>query len=189
MVNMFNMFESNVGNMVRGALCAAAMLVACGKVYGMMSEDETRINPETSAMPEPRSAKPPAYGSDWYERGLWGSGTLEDDGYLALQKDYPHEKKNFESTKVALENMLSDIKFGTFKNPGMQLVLDYMHWWYYVDPEQVYKAKRTHIDPITGYWHLDVYEFQIQDLAAQILDELQQTGGTAYATLHWCDRK
>jgi hypothetical protein len=38
MVNMFSMFESNIGSMVRGALCAATMLVACDGVWGMVED-------------------------------------------------------------------------------------------------------------------------------------------------------
>jgi hypothetical protein len=184
MVNMFNKFESSVGSVVRGALCAVVM-VMCGGVWGM-SEDETLINPETSATlsPEPQVARPPVYGSDWYERNRLGIA-VHWDGYEALQKDYHHEIRKFEETKNALETILTDIKHGRFKNPGMQLVLDYMHYWYYVDPYQVYEGEKTqHTDPVTGYHIWKVHEYPIQDLAAQILDELQQTGGTAYATLH-----
>jgi hypothetical protein len=177
---MAKVFEDSIRSVFAGVCCAAVM---CGSVSGMNEEASVA---ELSAS---QNSQPPNYTSDWYRRSCEPGGTLTKVGYAALQKDYPHKMADFEATKSAMENILADIKSGTFKNPGMQAVLDYMHWWYDIDPEQVYKGKRTHRDPIDGFWHVTIFEYQIQDQAAQILDELQQTGGTAYSTLHWCSKK
>jgi hypothetical protein len=180
----YNMFKSS---MFLGICCAAIMMCSGANGVPGMNEEAKRV--ETSAgLSTVQNDRPPNYSSGWVRRSCESGGTLTKVGYTALQKDYPHKMANFEATKEAMENILADIKSGTFKNPGIQAVLDYMDWWYDSDPEQVYKLEIWK-DPVTGRGRMRIREYEIRDIAAQILDELRQTGGTAYATLHWCDRK
>lgn len=161
-------------------LCVA-MSIYTGGVLGMKPIDSVG---ESSLQ---QGKEPPCYRFDWYKRRLSGIDKTKE-GREVLQKNYPHKVENFELTQKAMKNILADIKSGVFKTDDMQAVLDYMHWWYTIDAEQVYEAKiigKTY----DGVRRIYVYEWDIRDLAAQILDELQHTGGTAYATLHWRETK
>lgn len=146
--------------------------------YCMNKTKDDQIAKKSEA--EAHSVIPP-YEFDYYDR-CFSKKNLDIEGYSALQNDYPHDFKNFTQTKNAMEKILFDVKNGTFKNPGMQMILDYMHMWYVIDPGQVYSHGQDKYES-TGEKKLWP-EFVIRDLAAQILDELQHTGGTAYARLH-----
>lgn len=166
------------------AVCCAAVLL-CSGASAMVEDGSGIVNKGSQQIVfgQKESDQLELYMSDIHKRR---SARTNDSkaGYNALQKDYPHKKSNFEETKGAFEKILSDIRLGTFKNPDMQLVLDYMHYWYDIDPEQVYDLEKT--DRVTSggepIWR--VYEYEIRDLAANILDELLQTGGLAYSRLH-----
>ncbi|MDR3151367.1 MAG: hypothetical protein LBT67_00755 [Holosporaceae bacterium] len=141
---------------------------------------ERSNEPTSQVQPSSGTQKSPT--SSWYPKCM--SRTAKPhEGYLALQKNYPHNKKEFEETKSAFEKILADLKQGAFNNPGKQLVLDYMYYWFNIDPEQVYKKRYDYKDA-DGIWHVTWFEYEIRDLAAQILDALEQTGGLAYAYVH-----
>jgi len=107
-------------------------------------------------------------------------------GYVELQKKYPHKLSDFNDTKKTMEQMLEDAKTGNFDTSiSMQLVMDYLHWWYFdVDPNQYYKTQYNYYDKVKRVWYVTILEHKIRDIVAHILDELQHTGGTAYASLH-----
>jgi hypothetical protein len=163
---------------VSGVCCAAAVMMYTSGVWGMEKNDSL-VSQEQSGSVTQKCLK---NFSDWYNRCMTRTSETHK-GYLALQKDYPHNKKKFEETQSAFEKILANLKQGTFNNPGMRLVLDYMYYWINIDPEQVYKLKIWK-DPITGRGCMEIYEYIIRDLAAQILDELEQTEGLAYAYVH-----
>ncbi len=132
------------------------------------------------------SDAPPVYVSKYMKsRAEWRKTRRIQEGYAALQQKYPHIKKDYDSTKRAMEHILADARAKTFVAKDMQAVMDYFHWWYYIiDPCDMYEEKVHYVDE-DGVAHVTWFERHIKDLVAKILDELQDTGGTACASLHW----
>lgn len=175
-------------DIVRSACCVAVFLCCCASA--MVENGTANVNHVDST--QAVAGQPPElkarYASDWYTRRL-SRVDLTLEGYKALQKDYNYDECSFEETKRAFEKILTDIKQGTFKTPGEQLVLDYVHYWYYISCEQRYPMVKTGLKNAEGRCIWRALEYEIRDIAAQILDELLHTGGLAYSTLHYCDRK